>query len=302
MIDNLRHTSPAPETGCRRSTVLSDPSSSIELDGDRIRHQRLELRRPNSLDPLRSGLHDRERCFKRRRPENGKLLDNIIKESDEGEEEECGERKLAVAKQLEEVGERENPKELIIMRCWSYGSVSVIGRRREMEDAVAVELGFLERGSKTYDFFGVYDGHGGSLVAHACRDRLHRVLVEILEKEDGDYDNSGSILINWNKVMLESFEKIDEEVNRNGAAVATMGSTALVAVVGEEELVVANCGDSRAVLSRGGAAVPLSDDHKVGNICLINYKCIIFTKGEKKKKLTYLFIYWKSFKINIRPL
>ncbi|KAF3448697.1 hypothetical protein FNV43_RR09410 [Rhamnella rubrinervis] len=31
---------------------------------------------------------------------------------------------------------------------------------------------------------------------------------------------------------------------------------------GEEEIVVANCGDSRAVLWRGGAAVPLSRDHK----------------------------------------
>ncbi|KAL2542216.1 Protein-serine/threonine phosphatase [Abeliophyllum distichum] len=44
----------------------------------------------------------------------------------------------------------------------SYGSISVIGRRREMEDAVAMEVGFLNKGSKRYDFFGVYDGHGGS--------------------------------------------------------------------------------------------------------------------------------------------
>ena len=42
-----------------------------------------------------------------------------------------------------------------------------------------------------------------------------------------------------------------------------MGSTAAVVVVGKEEIVVANCGDSRAVLCRGGVAVPLSRDHKV---------------------------------------
>nr|POF27084.1 putative protein phosphatase 2c 8 [Quercus suber] len=71
----------------------------------------------------------------------------------------------------------------------SYGSVSVIGRRREMEDAVRAELGIMNKkggggggggggvGGK-YDFFGVYDGHGGCHVARACSERLHGILVE----------------------------------------------------------------------------------------------------------------------------
>lgn len=63
----------------------------------------------------------------------------------------------------------------------SWGFTSVIGRRREMEDAVAVVPGFISRtcdhvggctapGSRTSSdisplhFFGVYDGHGGSQV------------------------------------------------------------------------------------------------------------------------------------------
>jgi protein phosphatase 2C len=33
--------------------------------------------------------------------------------------------------------------------------------------------------------------------------------------------------------------------------------------VGEEEVVVANCGDCRAVMCRGGGALALSKDHKV---------------------------------------
>ena len=39
-------------------------------------------------------------------------------------------------------------------------------------------------------------------------------------------------------------------------------------VVGKEEIVVANCGDSRAVLCRGGVAVPLSRDHKVIHVLI----------------------------------
>lgn len=41
-----------------------------------------------------------------------------------------------------------------------------------------------------------------------------------------------------------------------------VGSTAVVAVVSPTEIVVANCGDSRAVLCRGDRALPLSSDHK----------------------------------------
>ncbi|KAK9292879.1 hypothetical protein L1049_020860 [Liquidambar formosana] len=77
--------------------------------------------------------------------------------------------------------------------------------------------------------------------------------------------------VDWEKVMLASFEKMDEEVNgvgmfaldRRAVSMKTMGSTAVVAVVGKEKIVVANCGDSRAVLCRGGVAVALSADHKV---------------------------------------
>lgn len=137
----------------------------------------------------------------------------------------------------------------------SYGSVSVIGGRKEMEDTVKVELGFLSfnDGEKKYDFFGVYDGHGGALVAEACKERLHRVLVEeIMEGKEG----GGGV--EWEKVMEKCFRKMDEEVVKD----KMIGSTAVVAVVGKEEVVVANCGDSRAVICRGGVAVPLSVDHK----------------------------------------
>ncbi|KAJ9164286.1 hypothetical protein P3X46_023882 [Hevea brasiliensis] len=134
----------------------------------------------------------------------------------------------------------------------SYGSVSVIGRRREMEDAVRVELGFTCKGGEKYDFFGVYDGHGGARVSEACRERLHRVLEEeIVEGRAG-------MGIEWDKVMEGCFRRMDEEVEKD----KMMGSTAVVAVVGKDEVVVANCGDSRAVLCRAGVAVPLSVDHK----------------------------------------
>ncbi|GFY81846.1 hypothetical protein Acr_02g0000860 [Actinidia rufa] len=46
-------------------------------------------------------------------------------------------------------------------RLSPYGSISVIRRRRDMENAVKAELGFLTRDLAKFDFFGMYDGHGG---------------------------------------------------------------------------------------------------------------------------------------------
>ncbi|KAK9145418.1 hypothetical protein Sjap_005321 [Stephania japonica] len=132
-----------------------------------------------------------------------------------------------------------------ISRKESHGWISVCGRRREMEDAVRVELGFVkvmssaEKVSRPYDFFAVYDGHGGSAVAEACRERMHEMDDEINGRVSSHDDKDGG-----------------------PGGSKSVGSTAVVALVGGDKVVVANCGDSRAVLSRGGVAVPLSQDHK----------------------------------------
>ncbi|TKY71023.1 phosphatase 2C 8 [Spatholobus suberectus] len=142
----------------------------------------------------------------------------------------------------------------------SHGFISVIGRRRVMEDAVKVVPGLVaaEQRSGGYDFFAVYDGHGGTLVANACRDRLHLLVAEEVMGESAEKG------LDWCEVMLSCFMKMDREIGVGGGGGDgnTMGSTAAVVVVGKEEIVVANCGDSRTVLCRGGVAVPLSRDHK----------------------------------------
>ncbi|KAL9240524.1 hypothetical protein vseg_014732 [Gypsophila vaccaria] len=144
-----------------------------------------------------------------------------------------------------------------------YGVVSVMGRRREMEDTVSVHRGFARVGPARYDFYGVFDGHGGRHVAEACRDRVHVVIAEEMTGDTGaDTWGKGE----WGGVMERSFERVDGEVcgGRKAEEVEemTVGSTAVAVVVGEDVVVVANCGDSRAVLCRDGLAVPLSTDHK----------------------------------------
>ena len=90
--------------------------------------------------------------------------------------------------------------------------------------------------------------------------------------------------INWEKVMAASFAKMDEEINVEAneiddmsasSLLRSMGSTAAVVVVGVHKFIVANCGDSRAVLYCNGVAVPLSRDHKV--MCLLSTLSISFS-------------------------
>nr|TKW15745.1 hypothetical protein SEVIR_5G256600v2 [Setaria viridis] len=119
------------------------------------------------------------------------------------------------------------------------------------------------------EFFAVYDGHGGAWVAEMCQDRLHVVLAEEMARlrlANGGGSEEASAL--WREAMLAAFSRVDGEVaaiqiaRKDTSPPHTEGSTAVVVVVEPRRIVVANCGDSRAVLCRGGVAVPLSTDHK----------------------------------------
>lgn len=117
-------------------------------------------------------------------------------------------------------------------------------------------------------------------VANYCQGRIHSVLIEEIKSiEDSTIEGKLSLSSQeeWEKVFTECFQKVDDEVggisrqsadeNANAvcepAAPEMVGSTAVVALVCSSHIIVANCGDSRAVLLRGKEAKPLSVDHKV---------------------------------------
>ncbi|XP_028757125.1 probable protein phosphatase 2C 24 [Neltuma alba] len=151
-----------------------------------------------------------------------------------------------------------------------FGVASVCGRRRDMEDAVAVHPWFCgdHQASGEFHYFGVYDGHGCSHVAAKCKDRLHELVKEELEKQEWS--------MCWEGAMERSFSRMDQEViawNANALEADcrcelqspecdAVGSTAVIAILTADEVIVANCGDSRAVLCRNGKPIPLSSDHK----------------------------------------
>ncbi|CAJ1941643.1 unnamed protein product [Sphenostylis stenocarpa] len=177
---------------------------------------------------------------------------------------------------------------------WGYSSIC--GMRPEMEDVISVQPQLFQVPSHMLmndhvneneqqslaHFFAVYDGHGGPQVANYCRERLHSVLIEEIEatqsslaETNGRYDWQD----HWQKAFINCFQRVDDEVGGTGAsnsgnnsggsesniepvAAETAGSTAVVAILSQTHIIVANCGDSRTVLYRGKEAMPLSSDHK----------------------------------------
>ena len=110
-------------------------------------------------------------------------------------------------------------------------------------------------------------------VANYCRDRVHMALAEEIELVKGglsDGSIKGSCEEQWRKAFTDCFLKVDDEIGGKASlepvAPETVGSTAVVAIICSSHIIVANCGDSRAVLCRGKEPMALSVDHKVRDL------------------------------------
>lgn len=72
--------------------------------------------------------------------------------------------------------------------------------------------------------------------------------------------------INIESALKNAYQKTDKEILEQALALGKGGSTAVTAIlINGQKLVIANVGDSRAVISRKGVAIQLSVDHDPRN-------------------------------------
>ncbi|RKP40451.1 phosphatase 2C-like domain-containing protein, partial [Dimargaris cristalligena] len=137
-----------------------------------------------------------------------------------------------------------------------YAVSSMQGWRLTMEDAHATLLDIHDQDNRATGvaFFGVYDGHGGSNSAKFSGRELHNHIANTAAFRAGDFE----------KAIKEGFLNADQRLRRDEEYQAEYsGCTAICALISSDNtLYVGNAGDSRAVLSSYGKAVPLSTDHK----------------------------------------
>jgi len=135
---------------------------------------------------------------------------------------------------------------------YKVGSSCMQGWRVSMEDA-HVHILSLGPEDPSAAYFGVFDGHGGAKVAAYCANNLHRHILRRQEYEQGKVEEA----------LVEGFLECDRVMKTEESLKDEMaGATAVVVMVKGDSLYCANAGDSRCVTGIGGAARPLSFDHK----------------------------------------
>ncbi|KAL0561788.1 hypothetical protein IC582_002231 [Cucumis melo] len=147
------------------------------------------------------------------------------------------------------------------------GSFADIGPRRYMEDEhiriddLSSHLGSFFKFPKPSAFYGVFDGHGGPEAAAYIRKNVLRLFFE---------DVSFPQIPDMDEILPEEIETClrkafllaDRALADDSSVSSSSGTTALTALVLGRLLMVANAGDCRAVLSRNGEAVDMSQDHR----------------------------------------
>ncbi len=142
----------------------------------------------------------------------------------------------------------------------SYGVSCMQGWRVEMEDAHAHVI------SNDLGFFGVFDGHGGSMVSKHSAAKLLEKMSSLPSFKDATSNNLNPELLG--KSMEEGFISLDAEMRQLPVVMSGQdhsGSTAITCFITPTHIVVGNCGDSRIVVASAGDVRFASEDHKPTN-------------------------------------
>ncbi|XP_075508268.1 putative protein phosphatase 2C 72 [Primulina tabacum] len=134
-------------------------------------------------------------------------------------------------------------------------------------------------------FCGVFDGHGknGHIVSKLVRNRLPSLLlnqrnaiakitsspINNAQNETHNKSEPTKNFFKWKEACLSAFKAMDKEIKiLDSVDCSCSGTTAVVAVKQGEDIVLANLGDSRAVLGtkteKGIVAIQLTTDFKPG--------------------------------------
>ncbi|KAI3760395.1 hypothetical protein L1987_50790 [Smallanthus sonchifolius] len=122
------------------------------------------------------------------------------------------------------------------------------GKREVMEDRFKAVVEF--NGQHKQAFFGVFDGHGGSKAAEFAAENLDTNIVNEVEKM-----GENEIIEAIKQGYMNTDSQFLKQDHRGGSCCVT-------AIIRDNNLVVSNAGDCRAVMSIGGTATPLTSDHR----------------------------------------
>ncbi|XP_071110278.1 integrin-linked kinase-associated serine/threonine phosphatase 2C-like [Haliotis cracherodii] len=199
------------------------------------------------------------------------LFDDLPSSKIPGEERAKGEKR----KSTEEDSQQKNVR---LKSCAKYSLKSFVadrkGEREEMQDAHFMlhnyhqEIPDLHPSIYRLSLFGVFDGHGGGRASRLACQVFPRNLRDRFPKGD-----VSQVERDIKKCFIEAFKKTDEDFLKQATKNKPTwkdGTTAILVLVINETLFIANLGDSKSILCRYKedqakcVAVPLSTDHSPG--------------------------------------
>ncbi len=148
----------------------------------------------------------------------------------------------------------------------AYSTITSSGKRDYNEDRVSIIYnipkppGYSQNRNNipwpNCSFFGLYDGHGGSRACDFLRDNLHKYII-----------NDKYFPSNPQKAIANGFIYAEKLFFKNYTGIDCSGSCAIIILIIENRVYIANVGDSRAILSakNGTKFYQLSRDHRPGD-------------------------------------
>jgi serine/threonine protein phosphatase PrpC len=128
------------------------------------------------------------------------------------------------------------------------GHAEAVGRRPSMQDACCVVGDFAGPHS---NFFGLFDGHGGTEVSIYCAKHLHSVIARLLRTQTS-----------VERAITEALSEVNSVATTKWPA---EGSCVALALIQNDTVWAANVGDSRVLLVEDGIAKRLTVDHKASD-------------------------------------
>lgn len=147
-------------------------------------------------------------------------------------------------------------------------------------------------GGTNVGIFAVFDGHGGKLVSTTARNKLmprirtkiqeiihlhsaglSDAIVEPVEEFSAEYYviKFGGLVEAFKHLLHDEIMLFDERMNAMRTT-QFCGSTAVIAIVIGHHLIVANVGDSRAILGNlNNVAIRITKDHKPDDVSMQNH-------------------------------
>ena len=139
-----------------------------------------------------------------------------------------------------------------LIRNYNEDKVSIILTIKKPKD-------FKEEYWPKISYMALFDGHGGNTCSNFLRDNLHNYIIK-----------NENLLKDTEKSIIESFEKAEDDFINNIAIKENdkSGSCALVCLIIDNNLYIANCGDSHAIISiNSGKEIKLLNSiHRPNNI------------------------------------